>query len=297
MTEPLQTVDLGKRYRTGWALRDCTLAVPRGSVTALIGPNGAGKTTLLRLAVGLATPSSGSVSVFGRDPRADAAAVLPSVGFVGQERPLYPRLTVEETCALGTRLNRRWDRVFATARLDQLGIDRRQKAGKLSAGQQAQLAVVLALAKRPELILLDEPTAGFDPLAKRELLQLLMDAVATDGTTVVLASHSVPDVERISDRLVILSRATVLLAEEIETFLGTHRLLVGPRASTDELERVGNVVHASNTDRQSTLLVRANGHPYDARWDVRQVGFEELVLGYLSQTEATRNVPAERLAI
>ena len=296
MTDPLVTVDLGKQYGRTWALRDCTVSVPDGSITALIGPNGAGKSTLLRLAAGLATPSHGSIALFGSDPRADAATVLPRFGFVAQDRPLYPRLTVAEMCEVGVRLNATWDRPFAISRLQRLGIDLKQRAGRLSGGQQAQVALVLALAKHPELILLDEPTASLDPLARREFLQVLMDAVSTDGATVVLSSHNVPDLERVSDHLVILAHGEVRVAEELETFLGTHRLLVGPRASVDELAHVGKVVHASNTDRQTTLLVRANGHLYDGRWDVREIGFEEIVLGYLARTEPLPGEELERIA-
>jgi ABC-2 type transport system ATP-binding protein len=283
MTTPLETVGLGKRYSRKWALRHCTLSIPRGSVTALIGPNGAGKSTLLRLAVGLARPSAGSVAVFGHDPRRDAADVLPRIGYVAQDRPLYHRMTVAEVCNVGAKLNREWDQAYAVSRLEGLGIDLRQKTGKLSGGQQAQVALVLALAKHPELIVLDEPTASLDPLARREFLQVLMDAVAGDGATVLLSSHNVADLERVCDHLVILSHGMVQIADDLDRFLSTHRLLMGPRASERDLAPVGQIVHASDTDRQTTLLVRVNGHLFDARWDVRNVGFEEAVLGYLAQ--------------
>jgi ABC-2 type transport system ATP-binding protein len=296
MSNPIETHDLGKQYGKTWALRDVTLTIPEGSITALIGPNGAGKSTFLRLAAGLTTPSHGSISVFGHDPRGEANKVLPRIGFVAQDRPLYPRLTVAEMCTVGARLNRNWDRPYAESRLQRLGIDLRQKAGKLSGGQQAQVALVLALAKHPELILLDEPTSSLDPLARREFLQMLMDAVATDGATVLLSSHNVADLERVSDHLVIIARGAVQVADEVETFLRTHRLLVGARTSSQEIDRVGSVVHASNTDRQTTLLVCANGHLYDPRWDVRDVGFEEIVLGYLAGAGTGNENVAERIA-
>jgi ABC-2 type transport system ATP-binding protein len=209
---------------------------------------------------------------------------------------LYPRLTVTEMCEVAAHLNRSWDRALAVTRLNNLGIDLNQKSGSLSGGQQAQVALVLALAKHPELILLDEPTASLDPLARREFLQVLMEAVAVDGTTVLLSSHNVPDLERVCDHLVILARGEVRVAEDLDTFLQTHRLLVGPRASDVELTRVGKIVQASNTDRQTTLLVRANGHLYDSCWDVREVGFEELVLGYLAKPAAAQHELLERIA-
>ncbi|MDQ3045161.1 MAG: ABC transporter ATP-binding protein [Chloroflexota bacterium] len=295
MTNPLETVDLGKRYGKDWALRDCTLVIPPGSVTALIGPNGSGKSTFLRMAVGLATPSSGSIATLGLDPRDDAPQLLPRIGFVAQDRPLYARLTVDEMLEVGVRLNRVWDRPYARSRLGHLGIDCNKKVGKLSGGQQAQVALVLALAKHPELILLDEPTASLDPLARRGFLQVLMDAVATDGATVVFSSHNVPDLERVCDQLIILTHGTVRIAAELDDFLATHRLLIGPLALSADLSHVGDVVHASTTDRQITLLVRANGHLYDARWDVREAGFEELVLAYLASAgSAERDDQARR---
>lgn len=281
MNLPLTTNNLGKQYGSTWALRDCSISIPEGSIAGLIGPNGAGKSTLLRMAVGLATPSSGSVSIFALDPAQDAAKVLPRIGFVAQDHPLYTRLSVDEHCRMASHLNQSWDRPFAISRLDRLRIDRSRSAGKLSGGQQAQVALVLALAKHPELILLDEPTASLDPLARREFLQVLMDFVANDGATVVLSSHNVPDLERVCDHVVILAHGQVQVAEELDTFLETHRLLVGPRASAQDLAHIGRVVHVSNTDRQTTVLVRKNGHLHDARWDVREVGFEEVVLGYL----------------
>jgi ABC-2 type transport system ATP-binding protein len=296
MMIPLEATDLSKRYGRAWALRDTTLTIPEGSISALIGPNGAGKSTFLRLAAGLTSPSKGSISIFGHDPRHEADRVLPRIGFVAQDRPLYPRLTVGEMCTVGVRLNKRWDRAYAESRLERLGIDRRKKAGKLSGGQQAQLALVLALAKHPEFILLDEPTASLDPLARRDFLQVLMDAVVSDGMTVLLSSHNVADLERVCDHLIILAHGTVQVAESLDEFLRTHRLLVGARATNLDVERVRRVIHASHTERQTTLLVRANGHLYDPRWDVRDVGFEEVVLGYLAGNGVPSAEVAERIA-
>jgi ABC-2 type transport system ATP-binding protein len=170
-------------------LRDCSLEIPSGSVTALVGPNGAGKMTLLHLAVGLSQPSEGEVRVLGRSPRCDAAAVLPAVGFVAQDHPLYGGLTVADTLRLGRELNPTWDDEAARTRVDRLDLPLRKKVGRLSGGQRAQVALTLALAKRPELLLLDEPIASLDPLARREFLSAVMEAAAEGGVTVVLSSH------------------------------------------------------------------------------------------------------------
>ena len=282
----VEAVGLGKRYGSTWALRDCTLSIPAGSVTALVGPNGAGKTTLLQLVVGLGRPTAGEVRVLGHSPRRDAGAVLPRLGFVAQEHPLYRGLTVAETLAVGRRLNPGWDDALALARVERLGLPPGQKVGRLSGGQQAQVALTLALAKRPELLVLDEPIASLDPLARREFLQSVMEAVADGGLTVILSSHIVADLERVCDHLVILSEARPQLAGPIEEIVASHRLLTGPRDDPAEVARVHDVIRASHTERQTTLLVRANGHVYDARWQLHEVALEEIVLAYLGAPAA-----------
>jgi ABC-2 type transport system ATP-binding protein len=272
---------LGKRYGSTWALRDCNLEIPAGSVTALVGPNGAGKTTLLQLAIGLIAPSAGDVGVLDCDPRADAATLLPRVGFVAQDHPLHRGFTVAETLKLGRCLNPTWDEEAARARLARLGIPLDRKTGKLSGGQQAQVALTLALAKRPELLILDEPVASLDPLARREFMNTVMEVVSETQLTVVLSSHIVTDLERVCDHIVILSHARTLLAAPIDEVLATHRLLTGPRADSDSVARVHDVIRENNTERQTSLLVRANGHVYDASWEVHEVDLEEIVLAYL----------------
>ena len=276
---------LGKRYGARWALQDCTLELEAGTVTALVGPNGAGKTTLLQLAAGLRRPTTGTVRVLGHDPLREAGAVLPNVGFVAQDHPLYRGFTVEETLRLGRKLNPHWDDGLAHDRVARLGLSPRQKVGRLSGGQQAQVALTLALAKRPQLLLLDEPVASLDPLARREFLQSVMEAVADTGMTVVLSSHIVADLERVCDHLVILSQARVQLAGPIDALVGAHRLLTGPRSDPAAVARVHDVVSESHTPRQTTLLVRANGHVYDALWELHEVHLEEIVLAYLGRTE------------
>jgi ABC-2 type transport system ATP-binding protein len=283
MTEPiaLRADGLGKRYGSKWALQDCTLEIPSGSVTALVGPNGAGKTTLLQLAVGLSRPSTGTVEVLGHSPQHDARDVLPRVGFVAQEHPLHRGFTVAETLKLGRRLNPGWDDEIAATRIERLGLPLDLNVAKLSGGQQAQVALTLALAKRPELLLLDEPVASLDPLARREFLNSLMEGVMETGVTVVLSSHIVADLERVCDHLVILSHARSLLAGPIDEIVAEHRLLTGPRNDPAVVARVHEVIRESHTERQTTLLVRANGHVYDSCWELHEVDLEEIVLAYL----------------
>ena len=288
ITAPALACDrLGKRYGSRWALRDCSLEIPAGTVTALVGPNGAGKTTLLQLAVGLTRPSSGEVSVLGRSPRRDAAAILPRLGFVAQEHPLYKGFSVGEILKLGRKLNPTWDSAFALDRVRALGLPLDQKAGKLSGGQQAQVALTLALAKRPDLLVLDEPVASLDPLARREFMQSVMEAVAESGMTVILSSHIVADLERVCDHLVILATAEVQLAGEIESIVASHRVLTGVRADPSAVARVHEVIRVSHTPRQTTLLVRANGHVYDTCWEQHEVDLEEIVLAYLGYDGAS----------
>jgi ABC-2 type transport system ATP-binding protein len=274
---------LGKRYGSRWALRECTLEIPAGAVTALVGPNGAGKTTLLLLTVGLSTPTSGEVRVLGHAPR----RVLPRVGFVAQEHPLHKGFTIAETLKFGRKLNPSWDDALARTRMDALGLSLGQKVGKLSGGQQAQVALTLAFAKRPELLVLDEPIASLDPLARREFLQTVMEEVAETGMTVILSSHIVTDLERVCDHLVILAEGRIQLEGPIDDVVASHRLLTGPRNDSTALARVHDVIRESHTERQTTLLVRANGHVYDSCWQLHEVDLEEIVLAYLGHREGS----------
>jgi ABC-2 type transport system ATP-binding protein len=207
----IQASGLGKRYGRRWALSDCTLTIPAGRVVGLVGPNGAGKTTLLHLAVGLLTPTSGTISVLGAHP-ADSAAQLGRVGFVAQDTPVYPGMSVAEHLRMGQALNPGWDSALARRRIEQLGLDPRQRAGRLSGGQRAQLALTLAVAKRPDLLILDEPVASLDPLARREFLEAVTQNAVARGMTVVLSSHLMADLERICDYLVLLVASRVRLA-------------------------------------------------------------------------------------
>ncbi len=282
----LQASGLSKRFGRRWALRDCTLGVPAGRVVGLVGPNGAGKTTLLNLAVGLSRPSAGTIEVLGGQPAASPAQ-LGRVGFVAQEAPVYAALTVADHLRLGGRLNPSWDAEVALQRIEQLGLDPRQRAGKLSGGQRAQLALTLALAKRPELLILDEPVASLDPLARREFLRQLMEAVAEHELSVVLSSHLVADLERVCDYLIVLVASRVQLAGEVDALLASHHRLIGARRDPRSLPDDQEVIEASHTDRQSTLLVRSDSPIYDPSWTVEAVSLEDLVLAYMSRPSDT----------
>jgi ABC-2 type transport system ATP-binding protein len=282
MTAVLETHGLGKKYRRRWALADCTLSVPPGHVTGLVGPNGAGKTTLLHLAVGLLAPTTGTIEVLGSRP-ASGPAQLAKVGFLAQDPPTYAGLSVADHLRLGAHLNPRWDMAMGRARVQRLDLDPGQKAGKLSGGQRAQLALTLAVAKRPELLILDEPVASLDPLARREFLQDLMEAVAEHGLSVVLSSHLVADLERVCDYLIVLAAGQVQVAGEVDQLLASHYLLSGGRRDPATLPAGQQVISASHTDRQSTILVRTDDPILDPAWATCQVGLEDLVLAYLSR--------------
>ena len=288
MSNALETNKLSKRYGRTWALQDCTLNLPAGRVAALVRPNGAGKTTLLHLAVGLLKPTAGEVQVFGCSPLRQPTEALPRLGFVAQDTPLYKGFTVAEMLTLGRKLNPSFDDALARARMQKLGIPLQRRAGKLSGGQQAQVALVLALAKRPDLLLLDEPLSSLDPLARREFLRTLMDAVAESGLTVLLSSHIIGDLERVGDYLVILSASHVQLAGDIQEIAKEHKRLIGPRQDEAAVASVHTVIEASHTVRQTTLLVRAHGPLFDPSWEVQDVSMEDIVLAYLSQQAGDR---------
>ena len=281
----IEASGLGKRYGGTWALRECTLAVPAGHVAALVGPNGAGKTTLLNLAVGLAEPTAGGVTVLGGLPPGSAAA-LDGVAFVAQDTPVYKNLPAADMLHLTRNLNRRFDQRYARARLGELGIPLNRRAGKLSGGQQAQLALTLALARRPRLLMLDEPVAMLDPLARHDFMATVLTAAAGEGVSVLLSSHVLAELERVADYLIVLSRGRVQVAGEVDDLLAGHRMLTGPAAGADRY--TGRpVVHARRAGAQAHLLVRATaGDPVPPRWEAHPVGLEELALAYLREPGA-----------
>jgi ABC-2 type transport system ATP-binding protein len=220
---------LGKRYGGTWALRECTLEIPAGRVAALVGPNGAGKSTLLNLAVGLTAPSAGGVTVLG-GCLAGSPAALDGIAFVAQDTPLYKTLSVADMLSITRSLNRRFDQPYAQARLEELGIPPKRKAGKLSGGQQAQLALTLALARRPRLLVLDEPVAMLDPIARHDFMATVLAAATADGVSVLLSSHVLTELERVADYLILLSGGQVQLAGDVNDLLAAHG-----QASLEEL--------------------------------------------------------------
>jgi ABC-2 type transport system ATP-binding protein len=279
----IDTEGLGKRYGDTWALRECTLAIPAGHLAALVGPNGAGKTTLMNMAAGLAVPTAGTVAVLGGQP-AGSPAALDGIAFVAQDAPVYKNLSVADMLHLTRNLNRDFDQGFARARLAELGIGAKKKSGKLSGGQQAQLALTLALARRPRLLILDEPLAALDPLARQDFLTTVMTAMADDGVSVLLSSHALADLDRVADYLVVLSGGELRLDGETDDLLACHRVLTGPADDADAYAGQFHVVQDRRAGVQAHLLVRTpepGAGLGRAGWEAHQVGLEELVLAYL----------------
>jgi ABC-2 type transport system ATP-binding protein len=287
----IETIGLGKRYGRTWALRECTVAIPAGHVAALVGPNGAGKTTLLNLAAGLAEPTAGAVTVLGGRPPG-SPAVLDGIAFVAQDTPLYKSLSAADMLHLTRNLSRRFDQPYAQDRLGELGIPLKRKTGRLSGGQRAQLALTLALALRPRLLVLDEPVAMLDPVARHDFMATVLTAAAAEGVSVVLSSHVLADLERVASYLILLSRGRVQVAGEVEDLLASHRVLTGPAAEAcDYAERP--VVHVGRAGAQAHLLVRATAaDPVPPGFQARPVGLEELALAYLREPGAA--APAAR---
>jgi ABC-2 type transport system ATP-binding protein len=290
----IEATGLGKRYGTTWALHECTLAVPAGHVAALVGPNGAGKTTLLNLAVGLAAPTAGIVTVLGGRPPGSPAA-LDGIAFVAQDMPLYKNLSAADMLHLTRNLTRRFDQRYAQARLAELGIPLKQRAGKLSGGQQAQLALTLALARRPRLLVLDEPVAMLDPVARHDFMATVAAAAYAgkgEGVSVLLSSHVLAELERVANYLILLSRGRVQIAGEVADLLATHRLLIGPAAGG---YAGWPVVHASRAGDQARLLVRGGvSDPVPLGWQAYPVSLEELALAYLREPGAAAPPRAPR---
>jgi ABC-2 type transport system ATP-binding protein len=282
MSPVLQADGLSKRYGRRPALSDCTLAIPPGRVVGLVGPNGAGKTTLLHIAVGLLPPTAGRIEVLGGQP-GSGAAQLAKVGFVAQDTPTYAGLSITDHLRFGVHTNPGWDQRLAEDRIATLGLDPSQKAGKLSGGQRAQLALTLAIAKRPDLLILDEPVARLDPLARRQFLQGLMAYIADHGVGVILSSHLVSDLERVCDYLIVLVASRVRVAGEVDDLLGSHCRLIGARRDPADLPTGVEVIEGSHTDRQSTLIVRSTTPIDDPSFTVEQITLEDLVLAYMAQ--------------
>jgi ABC-2 type transport system ATP-binding protein len=282
----LRTAGLGKRYGHVWGLRDCTLTVPAGAIVGLVGPNGAGKTTLLEMIIGLLKPTEGQIEVFGHTVQADTAQTLARVGYVAQNHPLYPEFSVADMFHLGRAMNPNWDSGMAVARMEALDIPLKRKVRALSGGQQAQVSLAMALAKRAPLLVLDEPVASLDPIARLEFMREVMAQVADGGPTVIIASHVVSELERFCDFLVVLAHGRVQLAGPVDELLEEHQLLTVPRLTPDA-DLPGTSIYRADSDRHSSVMLRvslatpaARAHP---GWQTETVGFEQLVMAYLQR--------------
>ncbi|WP_326650882.1 MULTISPECIES: ABC transporter ATP-binding protein [unclassified Streptomyces] len=271
----LEAGGLGKTYgrRRGWALRGCSFRVPTGRVCALVGPNGSGKSTLLAQAAGLLRPSEGSLRVLGTDP----ASAREKFAYVAQDKPLYPQLTVSDTLRLGRELNPgRWDAKIADQVVRDGALDPHVRVRTLSGGQRTRVALALALGKRPELLLLDEPMADLDPLARHQLMGAVMAEAAEHGTTVVISSHILSELETTCDYVLLLDGGRIRLGGETEDLLAAHTLLTGPVADL----MPHTVVESRTTGRQLTALIRRDG-ALDNTWQTAEPSLEELLMAHL----------------
>ncbi|WP_203810446.1 ABC transporter ATP-binding protein [Paractinoplanes tereljensis] len=290
MTSAVITEHLTKKYGRKTALSDCSLDIPAGHVVGLVGPNGAGKSTLLQLVCGQLNPTAGGLTVLGGPPVTGS----PRIGFVAQDTPVYGSLSIDDHLRFGKHLNPSWDDDLARERIERLDLDPKQKAGKLSGGQRAQVALTLAIAKRPELLLLDEPVAALDPLARREFLQGLMEYVAESGTSVVMSSHLVADLERVCDYLIVLVKSKVRVTGEVEELLATHHHVTGARVDPEKLGPGRTVIQARHTDVQSSLVVRSTAPIDDPAFSVAGIDLEDLVLAYMSEAANGRDRVLEK---
>ena len=293
--QALEAAGLGKRYGRTWGLQDCSFRLPSGRIAALVGPNGAGKSTLLRMAAGITRPSAGDVRVFGHSPQDQSAEVLRQIGYLDQERPLYRSFRVDEMLRFGERLNPSWDDVAARGYLTDLGIPTDSKVGNLSVGQQAQVALTMCLAKRPALLLLDEPVAALDPVAREGLMHVLLQSVVDDNTTVLLSSHAISDLATICDYVIILSASHVHVADDLDYVLASHRLLVASSEEAPELPPGVVVISTTNSERQTNLLVRVEQPVTDPSWRVVEPTLEEIVIAYLREQGPGAAVERRRL--
>jgi ABC-2 type transport system ATP-binding protein len=291
----IETTGLGKCYGKAWALRDCTLTLPEGSLAALVGPNGAGKSTLMNMTVGLTVPTEGTATVLGGQATGSPTA-LDDIAFMTQDAPVYKNLSVADMLHLTRNLNRRFDEAAARARLGDLGIPLRKKTGKLSGGQQAQVALTVALARRPRLLILDEPLSALDPLARQDFLATVMTAMTDDGVSVLLSSHALAELERVADYLIVLGGGELRIMGEVDDLLAAHQVLIGPAADADRLAGQLPVVQAKRAGAQAHLLVRdggPDGRSVPPGWETHPVGLEELVLAYLRHAGGGTSSAAE----
>lgn len=293
----LEATDLGKRFGLKWALRDCTLTIPRGRVAALVGPNGAGKSTLLRLAAGLTRPTTGSLRVLGEAPGHENPELLRRISYLDQDRPLYGGFNVEEILRFGAGTNPAWDMARARSYVDQLDIPLGAKVGGLSSGQRAQVALTLCLAKQPELLILDEPAASLDPVAREDLLRLLMEQVAQSGTGVVLSTHTLSDVSSVCDFLIIISHAKVVLCDDLDFVMESHRILKADASVGSDLPAGVTVIETRTSSREVSYLARLELPVRDDRWQILEPSVEEIALGYLRDSGGQQRLPGAEESI
>ncbi len=276
MTPALEALGLGRQYRGGWALRGCDFTVPAGRICGVVGPNGAGKSTLLSLAAHQLTPTEGELRVLGE--AVGAPRLRARVAYVAQDKPLYPGLTVAETLRMGRELNPLWDDEVAQGIVDQGELHPKARVGSLSGGQRTRVSLALALGKLPDLLLLDEPMADLDPLARHQLMGTLMAAAAERGATIVVSSHILPELDGVIDHLLLVQRGRIRLAGDLEEILDGHRLLTGPAEAAGLPAEL--VVEQRVVGRRTTALVRTE-EPPDGPWESERPNLEDLLLGYL----------------
>ena len=279
----IETEALTKRFRRRTALDECSLEVPRGRVAALVGPNGAGKTTLLRLLAGLARPTEGRISIFGEEMSTSNAQLRARVGYLDQDRPLYPWWRVREILEFGRRTNPAWDSEFAVRHLSQLDIDLGSRVRDLSGGQRAQVALAVCFAKRPELVLLDEPASALDPVARQDLLQNITELFADNEASVLMATHAIDDVAAICDYVIILSRSRVVLSEDLDYVLESHRLLSRGVDDGVPVPSGAVVLEERRSTREVTYLVRLAMPLERDGWRVERPSLNEIAIAYLRE--------------
>jgi ABC-2 type transport system ATP-binding protein len=282
----IESSGLGVSYGETWALRDCTLSVPSGRIVALVGSNGAGKTTLLHCLVGLCKPTTGEISVLeGVAP--GSAPARKRIAFVAQDAPLYRHLPVRKMLAVTGELNSRFDEEEAASRLRSLGVRLDRRVGNLSGGQHAQLAMTLALARHPDLLVLDEPLAKLDPVARHDVMELIVSHVAEGNLSVVFSSHVVSELELVADYLILLADGRVLMADHIDRLLSQHVVINAPSSVADDLVRTFSVIAMQHSSGRTHLLVRAPvSRELASDWELSEASLDEIVLAYLRNPSA-----------
>ncbi|WP_189930960.1 ABC transporter ATP-binding protein [Streptomyces sulfonofaciens] len=291
----IEAYGVGRRYRRGWALRDCSFRLPAGRICGLVGPNGAGKTTLMAIAANLLEPTDGTLTVFGEAPESVQAGRR--TAFLAQEKPLFRRFTVAETLRLGRELNPGWDQRAAENVVRAGNVPMEARIGTLSGGQRTRVAFALAFGKRPDLLMLDEPMSDLDPLVRHELMGVLLAGAAEHGTTVLMSSHILSELEDVCDFLLVISAGGLRMAGDVDELRSAHLRLQGARSGADAgpaqggaqgvpAELAGHtIVEYRTSGRQVTALIRPDG-PVAGQWQTDTPNLEELLLSYLRCPDA-----------